>query len=105
ELGLSHELLPTPHHRVFHKAVDGEGPLLLRHMRLNAEIKHRPALHQTLTRWQTIHPPVTHLAGEQTPLPRPLLLGLDELVFPAVVARHDDPPVMTRMREKSVAER
>ena len=63
------------------QAVDVEAPAPHRHVRLVAEIEHRPVLHLALAGRQPARRPGRPLAGQQTALAGPFLLGLDQLLL------------------------
>src|SRR5439155_5536809 len=55
DLGQREQLIPVQRERIFHRALDLEGPLLHRDVRLFAKIQHRPILHFVLADGQLRH--------------------------------------------------
>ena len=60
--------------RIFDQATDLQAPVLRLHIRLHAEIEHRPSLHFLLARRQTVDmPEIVAIAAAPVP-PPPLIV-------------------------------
>src|SRR5690242_5275437 len=79
ERRLGEERAPVPDHRHLDQAVDRELPALGSHLRLDAEIEHRPVLDSVLARRQALLGRTRRPAGKETAFASPALLALDEL--------------------------